>query len=1241
MRRYIKDGPELSYEVLQAHEEQRLVFFCGAGISYYTGLPGFRDLVKDACAACGHSIAATSDVALKVAFENNQFDLALHRLEQVVERPVARKILRRLLSKPIKKDGKHLRLHKALIDLASISGGARIVTTNFDDRFTKSKNNVASAEAPRLGLPRLGSWSQLTYLHGRITGKNDTCEDLILTSGDFGRAYLTEGWASRFLVELFREYTVLFIGYSLNDPVLRYVVDALATDTKEGRFRQPYVFADYAPGNEADVERQWKMKGVEPLLFFTGPDGKDFSRQEETLVRWALNHKGGLGSRVAVALDLTRRPYVKSPYDDETKNLIWALSRKDGAVARQFADATPSPHISWLEPLSASNHHIARDTAQASLLGMPSPIIGDDGKRHPHLAPLAGIGAACIPGLSMDGITYQLGRWLAKNLTEQKLVDWVIEQKGLIHPIWRRTLAEEIRHAPEPWKSFWQLVVDGATTPPCRDFFSQEHDISRGIRKGQWLDGASELLLSAAGSWLEPKKAFSFDDRDDEPQLLVQISSFSLKLRNATFLNTILRHSDKEALLKALTNLIDPLTSKLAEALRLAERAEVSQATSYSSLSMPAFPDRKEHLGDSSWTNLVYVLIESFMATKVANKEKASLVSRRWQDLATGQSLRFFRRLSAFSLHQLGADHIPNAMDFLLTNDGDVFWDPSCWPDVSRLLAMFKTASKARQRRLLQCIKQGPSRSLFPRFTGNETAFSEYAESLSRQRMAVVEQSGFDIPSHMRAFLNNVRKSAPSPKTRAADFDTSVRWIAPRSADDILDRTPSEIATLLSQESGWDAGHRLADLFRRDLNRGLDALGYLVSMEMSNDIFDISLGALGEKRGPDVSRVLDALLKIARTHSRWLGRAGAGPISRTLASLADEIVKSKERAFLELWDYCVSAAALNPSSTLLNPHNPVEEALNAPMGDLAAALLARLFRRAPKPGGGIPRNLIGRFNIMWAGSASVYRLGRVIIASRLLWLYRIDPNWVTETILPILERADDDAYDLWSGMLWQANWDIELIGALQPALQTMLPRMNQRPAEFADRIGEWLATVLVNAPQSLPEQTWFTFFASSNAEVLAKVAWVFSRYLEESKDHAGLLWQSRIKVLFKKYWPADLAKRSQSHSANLLKLAVASRDSFPDAIRVFSTKGLLIRGSASRLDFLSDLSGDETSSETYDIVAKHPQATLSALDLSVDESLESWHRDELKAILDRLESIAPTLKRALGMRRLKELSTIR
>ena len=43
---FIANGPEIPNALLQAHEEGRVVFFCGAGISYPADLPGFKELSR-------------------------------------------------------------------------------------------------------------------------------------------------------------------------------------------------------------------------------------------------------------------------------------------------------------------------------------------------------------------------------------------------------------------------------------------------------------------------------------------------------------------------------------------------------------------------------------------------------------------------------------------------------------------------------------------------------------------------------------------------------------------------------------------------------------------------------------------------------------------------------------------------------------------------------------------------------------------------------------------------------------------------------------------------------------------------------------------------------------------------------------------------------------------------------------------------------------------------------------------
>jgi hypothetical protein len=43
---FIQNGPDIPDRLLQAHEDGKVVFFCGAGISYPAGLPGFEGLAS-------------------------------------------------------------------------------------------------------------------------------------------------------------------------------------------------------------------------------------------------------------------------------------------------------------------------------------------------------------------------------------------------------------------------------------------------------------------------------------------------------------------------------------------------------------------------------------------------------------------------------------------------------------------------------------------------------------------------------------------------------------------------------------------------------------------------------------------------------------------------------------------------------------------------------------------------------------------------------------------------------------------------------------------------------------------------------------------------------------------------------------------------------------------------------------------------------------------------------------------
>ncbi len=351
---FITHGPDIPDALLQAHEEGRVVFFCGAGISYPAGLPGFKGLVEQIYQLNG---TAPSDIE-REALDRGQFDATLDLLERRLpgQRLAVRRKLAEALNPKLRRKGA-TDTQAALLRLArSREGALRLVTTNFDRIFhaaaKRTGQEFEAYAAPMLPIPKNSRWSGLVYLHGLLPEKPDdtALNRLVVTSGDFGLAYLTERWAARFVSELFRNYVVCFVGYSINDPVLRYMMDALAADRMLGETTpQAWALGDYKPGQEHRKTVEWEAKGVTPILYEAPAGSHDHSALHQTLHAWAETYRDGvLGKERIVVSHALARPSASTQQDDFVGRMLWALSDNSGLPAKRFADFNPVPSLDWL-----------------------------------------------------------------------------------------------------------------------------------------------------------------------------------------------------------------------------------------------------------------------------------------------------------------------------------------------------------------------------------------------------------------------------------------------------------------------------------------------------------------------------------------------------------------------------------------------------------------------------------------------------------------------------------------------------------------------------------------------------------------------------------------------------------------------------------------------------------------------------------------------------------------------------
>jgi len=249
--------------LLTALRDGKLVVFAGAGVSMGqpANLPNFEGLARKIAAATG-----------KTLDEKESPERFLGRLEhqgvKVHERAV--QILSGRSPEPTG-------LHKDILGLYVQGHPVRIVTTNFDTLFEQATCGALEPDPEIYRAPALPlgyEFEGIVHVHGDVGFR----QRLVLTEADFGRAYLTEGWARRFLVDVFRSFAVVFIGYSHDDVIMNYLTRALPASETKPRF---------ALTTEAAASR-WKMMGIEPIVFPQSPPN-DYSQLHQGIQKLACH----------------------------------------------------------------------------------------------------------------------------------------------------------------------------------------------------------------------------------------------------------------------------------------------------------------------------------------------------------------------------------------------------------------------------------------------------------------------------------------------------------------------------------------------------------------------------------------------------------------------------------------------------------------------------------------------------------------------------------------------------------------------------------------------------------------------------------------------------------------------------------------------------------------------------------------------------------------------------------------
>lgn len=241
-------------------------------------------------------------------------------------------------------------LHSGLIRLFGKERPIRIVTTNFDDCFeialAKAGRECSVFNSP--ALPLGNDVAGLVHLHG----STDNPDSMVLTAEDYGKAYVTIGWSSRFLVDLFKTYSVLFIGYSCGDSLVDYLTRSISSEMKGNAF---------ALCRTPDETDNWRMRGVTPVLFH------DFGNLSHLICDWATYLEQSITDRVDEIIKLSSIEELDSGQCDYLiHSLQWHDESDRALLSKEFCNRSSCfTHLAILFEKGLTGFLVRNDISEA------------------------------------------------------------------------------------------------------------------------------------------------------------------------------------------------------------------------------------------------------------------------------------------------------------------------------------------------------------------------------------------------------------------------------------------------------------------------------------------------------------------------------------------------------------------------------------------------------------------------------------------------------------------------------------------------------------------------------------------------------------------------------------------------------------------------------------------------------------------------------------------------------------
>ena len=534
--RFFADGPNIPDELLEARDRGNVVFLCGAGVSIPAGMPTFLDLAKKVVDELG----APPDSTLRqlLSFWNREeipeaarppLDQIFNLLQQEYDgSEVDYFIAQQLKAGP----GAYVTQHETILRLSKgVDGNPQVVTTNFDHLFESAADDLRTYAPPALpNLSGEGPLDGLVYLHGRVdpdSSPGETRQGLIVSSSDFGRAYLAEGWATQFVRDLLDRHIVVLLGYRADDPPMRYLLQGLHS---MGHVSEEKVFA-FASGSEGEVQARWRDRGVEAIAYPTW--ARDHSSLWDSLEAWAQRADDHSAWKKEIVELARKGPRILESHE---RGQVASLVRTTEG-AKLFAEADPPPPGEWLCVLDSNIRCGKVERNHSDLLRQSGPLIeyrldddpprpkgSDSEEQHPSEDLLSDkatdpdereyvtlVGRPRQKNIALPERLSHLGKWIVR-IAHEPVAPWWAAKHAHLHPHLLTWMEEHLNQHGDEFpplaRTVWNLLLKKFRDVPNDDSYRSFYKVERLIDAEGWTQNVFRVFERHVSPHLKSESLF-------------------------------------------------------------------------------------------------------------------------------------------------------------------------------------------------------------------------------------------------------------------------------------------------------------------------------------------------------------------------------------------------------------------------------------------------------------------------------------------------------------------------------------------------------------------------------------------------------------------------------------------------------------------------------------------------------------------------------------------------------------